>query len=173
MLIWKKPNSPVIAPYLSAYINLVPDGDLINILELNEIQTVALVGSLTREKLTYRYEHGKWSIPQLLLHVIDTERIFAYRILRIARGDKTPLSGYEENDYAAASRADERDFKEILDEFVSVRRATISLLKSLSQDSLEQTGFANKKEISVLSLCYVIAGHALHHNKVIQDKYLS
>ena len=170
---WTKPDASSLSAYQRGYIDLVPAGDLTEILEKNLQNTLLLVSSLGSEKLRFRYAPGKWSIPQILVHMIDTERIFSYRVLRISRGDQTPLPGYEENDYAAASRADERDFKDILEEYSSVRKATLSLFKSLSAEDLLRKGTSNGKEISAGALCYMLAGHEIHHCKVIKDKYLS
>ena len=170
---WTKPDASSLSAYQRGYIDLVPSGDLTEILEKNLQNALSLVSSLGSEKLSFRYAPGKWSIPQILVHMIDTERIFSYRVLRISRGDQTPLPGYEENDYAAASRADERDFKDILEEYSSVRKATLSLFKSLSAEDLLRKGISNGKEISAGALCYMLTGHEIHHCKVIKDKYLS
>ena len=107
---WIKPDPSKLTEYQRSYVNLVPDGELPNILDDLLKETIGLLAALPPDKLSYRYAPGKWSIPQILLHITDTERIFSYRILCIARGDKTPLPGFEENDYAAASKADERGF---------------------------------------------------------------
>lgn len=172
MLTWKKPDPAELTSYQRAYADLVPEGDLAIILEGNLKSSVQLLSSLSAEKLKYRYAEGKWSIPQILVHVIDTERIFSYRILCIARGDRTPLPGYEENDYAKASNADERAFKDILEEYVNVRKATLSLFNSLSTKMLSNRGISNNKETSVCTLCYMLAGHEIHHMNVIKEKYL-
>lgn len=169
---WTKPKSAELTEYQRGYADLVPEGDLCSVLERNAQTTSQRMTSLSPEKLRYRYAEGKWSIPQILVHVIDTERIFAYRILRIARGDKTPLPGYEQDDYAQTCRADERNFRDIVDEFLSVRNATLSLLKSLNDQELSLTGNSNNKEVSVRTLCYMLAGHEIHHLNVINEKYL-
>lgn len=170
---WTKPDPSTLTVYQRGYAELVPQGDLPSVFENHAKNTVALLSSLPADKLKYRYAEGKWSIPQILLHITDTERIFSYRILCIARGDKTPLPGFEENDYARESRADERDMKDILEEFQNVRRSTVSLLKSLGDKQLSYTGISNGKEVSVRALCYMLAGHEMHHLKVIQEKYLN
>jgi hypothetical protein len=104
--------------------------------------------------------------------MIDTERIFSYRILCIARGDKTPLPGYEENDYAQACNADERNFNDIIEEYINVRKSTLSLIKSLKADYLLNQGISNNTPVSVVTLCYILAGHEMHHVNVIKEKYL-
>src|ERR1041384_1874877 len=114
---WTKPDPSSLTSYQRGYVDLVPGGDLIALLEKNGKATSRLAASLAPEKLKYRYAEGKWSIPQILVHVTDTERIFSYRILCIARGDKTPLPGFEQDDYAHSSGADERNFSDIIEEF--------------------------------------------------------
>jgi uncharacterized damage-inducible protein DinB len=169
---WTKPLPSDLNSYQKSYSDLVSEGDLPAILENNSLAAVKLFSALTPEKLKYRYAPGKWSIPQLLVHIIDTERIFSYRILCVARGDKTPLPGYEENDYAAACNADDREFKDIIEEYVNVRRSSVSLLKSLTNKMLDNRGISNNKDTSVRVLCYVLAGHEIHHLNVIKEKYL-
>ena len=108
-----------------------------------------------------------------IVHISDSERIFAYRILCISRGDKTPLPGFEENDYANASNADKRNFTDILEEFQSVRHATVTLLKSFTNETLSNRGISNKTDISVHQLVYMLTGHEMHHQKVLKEKYLN
>ena len=170
---WRKPDLAKLTEYQRSYVNLVPEGELPQILEKNMQETISMLSVLPQEKLSYRYAPGKWSIPQILLHITDTERIFSYRILCIARGDKTPLPGFEENDYAAASRADERSFSSVVQEFTAVRRATIELFKNLDAEMRQRTGISNGREISVLALCFMITGHGMHHLRVMREKYLS
>ena len=171
-VLWTKPEPSELTAYQRGYADLVPAGDLPLLLENSASKNSQLLSSLSPEKLKYRYAEGKWSIPQILVHVTDTERIFAYRILCIARGDKTPLPGYEQDDYAKTCNADQRDFKDIVEEFNHVRKATISLLKSLDPKQLSNTGIANTKEVSVRTLCYILAGHEIHHVNVMIEKYL-
>lgn len=169
---WTKPEPIELSSYQRVYADLVPVGDLPLLLENNGASTSKLITSLSSEKLKYRYAEGKWSIPQIVAHIIDTERIFTYRILCMARGDKTPLPGFEENDYAKESFADERNFSDIVEEYSHVRKATISLLKSLNAKQIFNTGIANNNPVSVRTMCYMIAGHEIHHLNVIKEKYL-
>jgi len=169
---WIKPNSAELTPYQRGYVDLVPEGDLTVILSDNAKSTFQLLSTLSIEKLKYRYAEGKWSIPQILVHMIDAERIFSYRILCIARGDKTPLPGFEENDYAKASNADERDFKDVLEEYLSVRKSTLSLLRSLNNNHVLNKGIANNNPVAAITVCYMLAGHEIHHIAVLKEKYL-
>jgi uncharacterized damage-inducible protein DinB len=168
---WKKPTTEELSPYQRSYIDQVPGDDVISILSTSRDANSIFFNNIPKEKLSYRYAEGKWSIPQILVHIIDTERIFAYRILCISRGDKTPFPGYEENEYAAASNADEREFSDIIEEYINVRTATLSLLKSLDEKMLLQKGTANNMPATPLLFTYMLAGHELHHIKVITEKY--
>ncbi len=169
---WTKPDTQTLTPYKKSYIDRVPEGDLSSIMEKNMQETALFLQSIPSGKLNFRYASGKWSIPQIVMHMSDTERIFSYRILCIARGDKTPLPGYEENDYARESGADARDFAGIIREFITARNSTLSLLKSLSNHSLDNTGTSNNMAVSVRELAYMLAGHELHHINVIKERYL-
>lgn len=173
MITWTKPNSSELSEYQKTYVNLVPDGNILKTLENNFQETLKLTANLSKEKLNFRYAPGKWSIPELILHICDCERIFAYRILCIARGDKTPLPGFEEDDYAKNSNAAARNFTDILEEFHSVRNATLTLLKSFTNETLSRRGISNKTDISVHQLIYMLTGHEMHHQKVIKGKYLN
>jgi uncharacterized damage-inducible protein DinB len=120
----------------------------------------------------YRYDVGKWSVKELLNHMMDAERIFAYRALRFSRNDKTPLSGFEENDYAPLANAHARSLKQLTDEMERLRATTIDLYSSFTPEMLKREGTANNNKLSVLNLGYVIAGHETHHRKVISERYL-
>jgi len=130
------------------------------------------VFSLRGEKLNYRYAQNKWTIKEILVHIIDDERIYAYRALCFARNDKTELPGFEQDDYALHSRANERSLENILEEYEAVRNATIALFNGLPEDSLLRMGTANNNKATVRAMAYHIAGHELHHMNIIKEKYL-
>lgn len=167
-----KPNSSDYPAYYATYINKVTSEDLLAELENNFIKTEKLIYSLTDEQLNYRYAEGKWSIKEVLLHIMDSERIFAYRALRFARQDKTALPGYEENEYAPLSKAAARSGDSIMKEFAALRKSSIELIKNFDEEQLNQSGIANGKQITVRALVYIIAGHELHHMQVISERYL-
>lgn len=168
-----KPQQGEYAPYAEMYIKLLPDdGLLIKHLEKNFKKTKSFILSIPRNKLEYRYAPGKWNIKEILVHIIDDERIYAYRALRIARNDKTPLPGFEQDDYIPYSRANERNLRDIFEEFETVRKATISLFKSFNEEDFLRTGFANNHSVSVRALAYHLAGHELHHMNIIKERYL-
>jgi uncharacterized damage-inducible protein DinB len=169
----EKPLEGEYAPYTIMYIGLLPDDGLVlQHLEENLKATEDLILSLPVEKLAYRYAEGKWTIKEILVHIIDDERIYAYRALRFARNDKTELPGFEQDDYALHSGANARDIKDILKEFATVRRATISLFEGFNNQALTRAGVANGNIMSVRAAIYHLAGHELHHINLIRERYL-
>ena len=129
------------------------------------------IGSLPSEKLEYRYAAGKWTPKDILLHLADSERIFQYRILRFARHDSTGLQGFEENDYALAACANDRSLESLTAEYKSVRASTITLLESLHDAHWHRTGVANGTPVSVSAIAYAMAGHELHHLRILRERY--
>ncbi|KAA9038231.1 DinB family protein [Ginsengibacter hankyongi] len=156
------------------YISLLPDdGLLLKHLKENFDKTKEFIFSLPEEKLTYRYAKDKWNIKEILVHIIDDERIYAYRALCFARNDKTELPGFEQDDYATFSNANNRSIENILNEYESVRNATITLFESFDKTALLREGVANKNKVTVRALGYHLAGHELHHINIIKEKYLN
>ena len=172
MMTQKRPQSNDYAPYYGKYVMLVPEGDFLQILETQVQDMKLLLEPLTDEQADFRYAPGKWSIKETLGHVNDAERIFAVRILRIARGDQTPLPGFEQDDYVKISNASSRKLSDLLEEFAAIRRATIALIRSLDDASWLRRGTASDEEVTVLAIAFIIAGHALHHRKIFAEKYL-
>lgn len=164
---WKKPTLST-----SNYVNLVPEGDLVKILQTQEKNCIDMCSKLSKEQQLFAYAKGKWTISQVIMHIIDTERILAYRILRISRGDQTPLEGFDENLYVANGNVLERNFSDVLEEYSTVRQASVSLLKSLDESHLSKKGFVNGKEINLNDIAYMLAGHEIHHINVIKERYL-
>jgi DinB family protein len=158
--------------YFDSYIKKVKGDDLIESLAAIHRQTKDLLKNISEEKLNYRYASGKWTIKEIIGHIIDGERVFAYRALCFARNDKNPLPSFEENEWAVASNAQKRDFSDLMAELDTVRETTIQLFKGFDAEMISRKGIANKVEISVKALGYAIAGHELHHAKVIKERYL-
>jgi hypothetical protein len=154
------------------YIELVPDGDIVEILSSQINNTLAQLGKASDEKACQSYAPGKWSIKEVVGHVIDSERIFAYRALRISRNDKTPLAGFEQDDYVAGTNFNTRPLAGLIEEFKAVRSASIHLFKPLTDAEWQRRGIANGKEITTRALAYNIAGHELHHVGVLKSRYL-
>jgi uncharacterized damage-inducible protein DinB len=168
-----KPQAGEFPPYASQYIDRLPgDGRLLAHLADGLRSTVELVRPLPEGRLLHAYAPGKWSIKQVLVHVVDDERIYAYRALRFARGDATELPGFEQDDYARLSGADERPLSDILAEYAAVREATIALYRGLPEDALLRAGVANRNRATVRALGYHIAGHEAHHVAILKERYL-
>ena len=165
-----RPADNEYAPFYATYISKVPDGDLLNFMELQPDEFNGLVNDLNDEQAIEPPTPGKWSVKQMLGHVCDTERIMGYRALRFARADKTEIEGFEQDDYVVAANSNARSTTELLAELKSVRGATLSLLESLTTAESERSGIANGKSISVRALAYVIAGHAQHHLELLRKQ---
>ena len=133
---------------------------------------VSFISNISSEKLEYRYAEGKWTIKDILLHLIDAERIFAYRALRIGRGDKTPLAGFEENGYVINANANSRSVESLINEFQLVRKSTLELFQNFSEEQLAYLGTSSDNIISVRAIGFIISGHQNHHLKVIVERYL-
>jgi len=167
-----RPNLSGIPDYYQGYINQIEGDQIVEILESNFNELKIFLNSLPVEKHEYAYAEGKWTIKEIVNHLSDGERLFQYRAMRFARNDKTELAGFDENKYTPETNANARDFQDLMSELELVRKSAISLYKSLSPEILERTGTANKIEMSVLALGFIIAGHAKHHINVIKDRYL-
>lgn len=169
-----KPSVGEFAPYTSMYIDLLPDdGRVLEHLWTGFETTKALARPLGEEQLLYRYAPNKWTIKEILAHIVNDERIYAYRALRFARGDHTELPGFEQDEYAALSAANNRSLTSILAEYEAVRRSTIALFNGLPDDAFPRCGQADGKPMSVRAAVYHIAGHERHHLEVIRDRYLN
>ncbi|WP_303311692.1 DinB family protein [Hymenobacter sp. BT730] len=168
-----RPAAGQYAPYYETYVRLIPAGtNPLVLLEQQPRELRQLLQPLTEEQGQFAYAPGKWSIKESLVHMIDTERIFAYRALRIARGDQQPLPGFEQNDYVPASGANARSMADILEEYDTVRAASLSLLRSFQPDALERMGTASNNPVSVRALAYIMAGHEAHHLQLLRERYL-
>ncbi|WP_040206045.1 DinB family protein [Neobacillus jeddahensis] len=158
--------------YYAPYVNLVPEGDLLAILNEGLEKTIDLFEGLSEEQEHFRYAPGKWSVKEVLGHMTDTERVMSYRLLRIGRGDQTPLAGFNENDYIAGSVFDQLPIQTILEDFIATRKASITLIKTMPEEAWQRTGIANNLSNSSRALAYIIAGHAIHHGNIIKERYL-
>jgi hypothetical protein len=167
-----RPGEGEFLPYYETYIKLVPAGDVLVTLDSQMAETQSLLRALPASSSTYRYAPGKWSVNELVGHLIDSERIFAARALRFARNDPTPLPGFEQDDYVRNSKFEAYPVAELASEFDSVRRATIFLFKHLEEPAWMRRGIANNAEVTVRALAYIIAGHELHHREILRSRYL-
>jgi hypothetical protein len=159
--------------YYARYLNLVNDNtELIEGYRTGKKDMTDLVNSIPEEKMSFRYQSEKWSINELIQHLIDTERVFMYRCFRIARNDKTELAGFEQDDFIKPSEADLKSKAEILEEFSINRDNSIALLKSLSEKNLAFIGNANGGNASARSIAFTVLGHDMHHTNIIKQRYL-
>jgi hypothetical protein len=167
-----RPQPGEYAPYYDRYISLVLGNDILAALDEQRRQMLLLLSGRPEADGDLRYAPGKWSLKEVLGHLNDTERIMGYRTLRISRGDQTPIEGFEQDDYVRNSPFARRPLADLIEDYIAVRRATISLFRNLDEAAWSRRGVANKNEITVRALAYVIAGHELHHRGIVEEKYL-
>ncbi len=158
--------------YFSFYIEQVDNQNVIETLTVNKDVVVNLYKSLSEEKKNFRYDVGKWSPHEILGHLTDTERVFGFRALCIARGEKQSLPGFDENEYAEGAKFSEVSFESLLEQYRLVRESSLALFKSFSEEVCSQIGSANGNAVSSRALVWMIAGHEIHHLKVLKEKYL-
>ncbi len=168
-----RPEPGEYAPYYERYISLIPGSDILGTLDAQRRQMMLLLSGRDEQDGDIRYAPAKWSAKEVLGHVCDTERIFAYRALRIARGDQTPMEGFEQDDYVKRGPFATAPLAEIIEDYIAVRRATLTLLRNLDETAWMRRGIANKNEVSVRALAYIIAGHELHHRRILEEKYFA
>ena len=168
-----RPASGEYAPFYAGYVGSVPDGDLIEILSQQRTEATQLFGAIDEARSRFRYAPGKWTIAEVLGHIIDAERVFTYRALTFARGDASHLPSFDENAWAATSNAGARTMKSLLEEYSAVRAATIALFRSFGPAEIARTGVASKNPISVRAILYIVAGHERHHLRILRERYLS
>ena len=167
-----RPAPDEFAPYYGRYIEKVPDGDIVATLRDQVEETLAALRAIPDARAGHRYAPDKWSIREMVGHLSDAERIFAYRALRIARGDETPLPGFDENSFVSRARLDDRSFAGLIDEYAAVRAASVALFDSLFPEEWTRRGIASDKGVSVRALAWITAGHELHHLEILRARYL-
>ena len=158
-------------PSYQRYVDLVPEKDITAALEQQGRVTAAMLRGLDEKKAAFRYEPEKWSVKQVVGHFTDTERIFGYRALAIARGETKSLPGFDENAYAAAADFDHRPMRDLAGDYEVVRRSTVALFRSLSEDAWSRSGKANEVDVDVRGLAYMTLGHERHHLRVLRERY--
>jgi hypothetical protein len=163
----------IYASHFYPYIKLVENEDLKTVLKDQMQETGAFFNSIPEEKYLYKYAPDKWSIKEVIQHIIDTERVFAYRALAFSRKDVHTLPSMDENSYAIHSNADNRNFRDLIDEFLAVRQSTIFLFNSFSPAQLNEVGKASDYEMGVKAMGYTIAGHVAHHTNILKERYLA
>jgi hypothetical protein len=167
-----RPAAGEYAAYYETYVGRVPDGEVVEQLERQAEDAAAFLRAVPAELHEHRYAPEKWSVKEMVGHLADAERIFAYRLLRIARGDATPLPGFEENEYVAAGRFDARSLESLVDEWESVRSATLTLARGLPGNTWTRVGTASTFPVSARALAYILHGHLDHHLEILRTRYL-
>ena len=168
-----RPAPEEFAAYYGRYISLVPDSEILGLLRQQGEETLNMLKSRPESDGNLRYAPDKWTVKEIVGHLTDSERVFAYRALRIARADQTPMEGFEQDDWVRDGLFAQRSLADLMEEFRTVRAATLSLLQNLPREAWTRTGTANKNTVSVRALAYIIAGHELHHRRILQEKYFS
>ena len=166
-----KPKPGDYNPYYNGYISLIGDGDIIEVLEEQRKTSKIFLKSFTEKQGNYSYADGKWTVKEVLGHVIDTEKIMAFRALAIARGEKQSLPGFEQDEYVAESNFNNRSLEDLINEFLTARESNLILFKSFDEEIFNRRGIASESEVTVLALIYIIAGHEKHHMKILSEKY--
>lgn len=171
-----KPNRPETseyAPFYAGYIALVPGNDVMAALEAQRLHTLQTLSVRSEREGNFRYAPDKWTVKEIVGHMSDTERVFSYRAMRIARGDQTPLAAFEQDDYVKNGGFGERRLADLAEEFAAVRSGSIALFRSLSEAAWMRRGTASGKEVSVRALAFMVAGHELHHQRILEERYFA
>lgn len=166
----KRPDQSEFAPFYAGYIGKVPDSGPAPLMR-EQIATLEKLRSLPENKANHAYDSGKWTVKEVIGHVADAERVFSYRLTRIARGDKTPLSGFDENSWAKTAPHRRRPMADVIDEMIAIRRATLALVDSLDEQTVSNVGLANNNSVSARAICWIIAGHTKHHLDILRERY--
>jgi uncharacterized damage-inducible protein DinB len=170
MMVISKPTEGEFAAYYAGYIGKVPEAGPVAALEAQRAEIASLRG-LSDERGVHRYAEGKWSVKEVLGHLSDAERVFGYRLLRIARADTTPLAGFDENQWAATAPHHHRSTADVVDELLAVRAATLALIRSLDEPALARSGVANGQPVTGRAICWILAGHTQHHLHILHERY--
>jgi hypothetical protein len=170
--ITQRPADTEYAPFYAGYVARVPDGDVVELLRAQIGETLALIRDIPESRGSHRYAEGKWSIREVVGHMSDAERIMGYRALRIARGDKTPLPGFDENDFVRNASFERRTLSSLATELEQVRAASLVLFDSFTDEEAARVGNANGRDVTARAIAYIIAGHERHHLAIVRERYL-
>lgn len=168
-----KPKPAEYDPYYETYVSLVPEQNVVEVLAEQSAELETLISLLPESMGAHRYADGKWSIKEVLGHLIDGERMFAYRVLRVSRGDETPIEGFEQDGYIENAHSNDRTFAELLEEFTLLRHANLLMFKTFTNETWQRIGTANNVKISVRALAFIMAGHIRHHVSILRTRYLA
>ena len=167
-----KPQGGEYNPYYQRYIDLATEDDIVGALDAQARETAALFGGLSDEQASYRYAPDKWSVKQIVGHIIDGERVFAYRVLSIGRGDTAALPGFDQDPWVANGGADDRSMSDLAEELATVRKANVMMMRALSEEAWRRIGTASENPVSPRALAYVMLGHERHHLRIVRERYL-
>ena len=167
----RRPEPTEYAEFYAGYVSEVPGSDVLGVLESQRVQMLQLFAARSERDGSFRYASGKWTVKEVLGHINDAERIFAYRALRIARGDRTPLPAFEQEDFVRNGGFGERSLANLAEEFGLVRNASVALFRSLREDAWPRRGVASQKEVTVRALAFITAGHQIHHRAILEERY--
>jgi uncharacterized damage-inducible protein DinB len=167
----KRPEPTEYAVFYAGYVSKVPGSDALGVLESQRLQMLQLFAGRSERDGSFRYAPGKWTVKEVLGHITDTERIFTYRALRIARGDQTPLPGFEQEDFVRNGAFSERTLADLAEEFGLVRNASMALFRSFQKEAWLRRGVASQKEVTVRALAFITAGHQIHHRLILEERY--
>jgi len=167
----KRPEPTEYAEFYAGYVSEVPGTDVLGVLESQRVQMLQLFAARSERDGSFRYAPGKWTVKEVLGHINDAERIFAYRALRIARGDQTPLAAFEQEDFVRNGGFGERTLADLAEEFGLVRNASVALFRSLREDAWPRRGVASQKEVTVRALAFITVGHQIHHRSILEERY--
>ncbi len=167
-----KPQTGEYASYYQNYIDLANEDDIVGALDAQARETAALLGGLTDEEAAHRYAPDKWSVKQVVGHIIDAERVFAYRALSIARGETKPLPGFDQEPFVINARFDDRPLSDLAEELAAVRRGNVMMMRALSDDAWRRIGTASENPVSPRAIAYIMLGHERHHLRIVRERYL-
>ena len=165
-----RPDASEFASFYAGYIGKVPDSGPVKMLE-EQIGQLEKLKSLPEDKASYAYADGKWTVKEVIGHLADGERVFSYRLTRIARGDQTPLAGFDENAWAKTAPHAKRTIGDVVNELIAIRRATLALIYSLDETSIANKGVANNNPVTARAICWIMAGHTKHHLDILRERY--
>jgi uncharacterized damage-inducible protein DinB len=168
-----RPETTEYAEFYAGYVGLVPEDDIIKVLDAQNGELRSLFSQFPEEKGSFAYAEGKWTVKQLLSHIIDSERVFAYRFLRISRGDATPLPGFDQDVFVNGADAHARTLASLIDEFEHQRRSNVLMIAATDEEQLQRAGTASNAAVSARALAWIMAGHVRHHLNILKERYIS
>lgn len=169
----RRPEKNEYGEWYAGYVSSITETDIVGVMTEQIDEIAERYGSIDEEKGTIKYAEDKWTIKELLGHIIDAERVFAYRLHRFSHGDATPLSSFDQDTYVANGRSNDRTFADLIEEFVAQRRSNVALVRSFREEDWNLTGIASDNPVTVRALAFIMAGHVRHHSRILKERYLA